>query len=83
MKGANTMSPMITSDPKVMLGKPVLAGTRLTVEMILRCLAAGETEEQLLEAHPRLTREGIRAALQFAADSLGPVSAHSWSRQSA
>ncbi|MBX9677602.1 MAG: DUF433 domain-containing protein [Gemmataceae bacterium] len=64
-------TPAITSDPKVMLGKPRIAGTRLAVEMILRTLAAGEPKEQLLESHPRLTREGIRAALAFAADSLG------------
>jgi uncharacterized protein DUF433 len=45
-----------------MMGKPVIAGTRITVELILEKLAAGETAEQLLEAHPRLTREGILAA---------------------
>ena len=49
----------------VMMGKPVIAGTRLTVELILEKLAAGETIEQLLEAHPRLTRAAIRAALAF------------------
>jgi uncharacterized protein (DUF433 family) len=60
----------IVSDPKVMMGKPVIAGTRITVEMILEKLAAGETPEQILEAHPRLTREGIQAALAFAAQAL-------------
>ncbi len=58
---------LIVSDPKVMMGKPVIAGTRITVEVILEKLSAGETVEQILEAHPRLTREGIRAALAFAA----------------
>ena len=48
-----------------MMGKPVIAGTRITVELILEKLAAGETVEQLLEAHPRLTKEGIQAAHQF------------------
>jgi uncharacterized protein (DUF433 family) len=48
-----------------MMGKPVVAGTRITVELILEKLAAGETMEQLLEAHPRLTREGIQAALEL------------------
>jgi uncharacterized protein (DUF433 family) len=62
--------PMIVSDPAIMLGKPVIAGTRLTVELILEKLAAGRTIEELLEDHPRLTREGVLAALSFAADVL-------------
>ena len=61
---------MIVSDPVVMMGKPVVAGTRITVELILEKLAAGETIEQILEAHPRLTIEGIQAALSFAAQAL-------------
>jgi uncharacterized protein (DUF433 family) len=61
---------LVTSDPKVMMGKPVIAGTRITVESILERLAAGESVEQLLSSHPRLTEDGIRAALQFAADAL-------------
>ena len=60
----------IVSDPNIMMGKPVVAGTRITVEMILEKLAAGETVEQILEAHPRLTREAIQAALAFAAEAL-------------
>ena len=61
---------LIVSDPKVMMGKPVVAGTRVTVELILEKLSAGETMEQILEAHPRLTRETIQAALAFAKDAL-------------
>ncbi len=61
---------LIVSDPGVMMGKPVIAGTRITVELILEKLAAGETVEQILEAHPRLTGEAIQAALAFAADAL-------------
>jgi len=61
---------MIVSDPKVMMGKPIIAGTRITVELILEKLAAGETIEQILDAHPRLTREAVQAALAFAAESL-------------
>lgn len=61
---------LIQSDPSVMMGKPVVAGTRITVELILEKLAAGETVEQILEAHPRLTRESILAALAFAAEAL-------------
>lgn len=61
---------LIISNPKMMMGKPVVAGTRITVELILDKLAAGETVEQLLEAHPRFTSEGVRAALAFAAQTL-------------
>ena len=56
---------LIQSHPSIMMGKPVVAGTRITVELILEKLAAGATVEQLLEAHPRLTKEGIQAALSF------------------
>ncbi len=61
---------LIQSDPAVMMGKPVIAGTRITVELILEKLGAGESVEQLLEAHPRLTREGILAAMRFGAAAL-------------
>lgn len=60
----------ITADPNIMLGKPVIAGTRITVEHILDELAGGRSIDELLEAHPRLTREGVLAALAFAADAL-------------
>ena len=60
----------IQSDPAVMMGKPVVAGTRITVELILEKLSAEETIDQILEAHPRLTREGVLAALSFAAQAL-------------
>jgi len=61
---------LIQSDPSVMMGKPVVAGTRIPVDLILEKLGAGETIEQLLEAHPRLTREGVLAALSFGARML-------------
>jgi uncharacterized protein (DUF433 family) len=72
---------LITTDPAVMMGKPVIAGTRITVELILDKLAAGESVEQLLESHPRLTREGIQAAYGYAAqvlraDVVYPVDLH-------
>ena len=60
----------IVSDPDVMMGKPVIAGTRITGETILEKLAAGETIEQILDAHPRLTLEAIHAALAFAMEAL-------------
>jgi len=63
-------TPLIVSDPNVMMGKPVVAGTRVTVELILEKLSAGETTEQLLQAHPRLTREAVQAALAFAKEAL-------------
>ena len=59
---------LIVSNPDVMMGKPVIAGTRITVELILQKLASGETVQQILEAHPRLNEDAIRAALAFAAD---------------
>jgi len=63
----------IVCDPKVMMGKPVVAGTRITVERILEGLGAGETVEQIVDAHPRLTREAVRAALLFAAKTMRSV----------
>jgi uncharacterized protein (DUF433 family) len=53
---------------RVMLGKPVIKGTRITVELILRKLSEGATEEDLLDAYPHLTRDGIRAAVAYAAN---------------
>ncbi len=61
---------LIVSDPTVMMGKPVVAGTRLTVELILEELAAGTSVEQLLQAHPRLSQAAVSAALEFAARAL-------------
>ena len=60
----------IVSNPQVMMGKPTIAGTRITVESILERLAAGESQEQILEANPRLSPDDIRAALAFAAQVL-------------
>lgn len=60
----------IISNPEIMLGKPVIAGTRITVEHILEELAHGQSIDALLESHPTLTREGIQAALEYAAKVL-------------
>ena len=60
----------IEINPEVMLGKPVIRGTRITVELILRKLSEGATEADLLEGYPRLTRQDILAALAYAASSL-------------
>lgn len=69
---------LIEVNPNVMMGKPVIKGTRITVELILEKLAAGETTAQILIEHPRLTEPAIRAALAFAcqvlrADVLYPI----------
>ena len=63
-------SKLIEINPKVMMGKPVIRGTRLTVEMILEELSAGTSMEDLVNAHQRLTIKAVYAALAFAADSL-------------
>ncbi len=54
---------LIISNPDIMMGKPVVEGSRITVELILDKLAAGETADQILDAHPRLTLAAIQAAL--------------------
>lgn len=61
---------LIESNPEIMMGKPVVVGTRITVELILEKLAAGETIDHLLAAHPRLKHEHVLAALDFAAKAL-------------
>ena len=60
--------PRISANPAVMMGKPCIKGTRITVELILRKLGAGRTFADLLEAYPHLTEDDFRAALAFAAD---------------
>ena len=58
----------ITSNPAIMLGKPCITGTRITVELILNWLAAGRSFADLLEAYPQLTDGDIRSALAYAAE---------------
>ena len=58
----------IVTDPEIMLGKPIIKGTRVTVELVLRKLSEGATEKELLEAYPDLQRTDIRAALSYSAD---------------
>lgn len=62
--------PLIVSDPKIMVGKPIIKGTRITVEHILDEIANGLTIEQILTEYPHLTRQGVVAALRFAAESV-------------
>jgi uncharacterized protein (DUF433 family) len=60
----------IVCDPAIMLGKPTIRGTRITVELILRKLGEGMTGPELLEAYPHLSEADLRAAQRFAADYL-------------
>ena len=60
----------ITSDPSIMMGKPVISGTRITVEFILEKLSSGETIPMLLKEYPHLSEEAIKEALAFAAQVL-------------
>jgi uncharacterized protein (DUF433 family) len=67
---AMSTSNRIEINPEIMLGKPVVRGTRITVELLLRKLSEGATEHDLLDAHPHLTRDDIKAAIAFAADTV-------------
>jgi len=60
----------IDINPAIMMGKPVIRGTRITVELILRKLAEGSSEDELLQDYPHITREDIRAAVAYAAASV-------------
>jgi uncharacterized protein (DUF433 family) len=60
----------VEMNPRVMLGKPVIRGTRIPVELILRKLSDGASDTDLVDAYPSLTREDIHAALRYAADLL-------------
>jgi uncharacterized protein (DUF433 family) len=73
--------PRIESDPQVMMGKPVVRGTRITAEHILRCFGAGDRTEDIVQSHPHLAEADIRAALAYAADSLRHMWASARSQQ--
>ncbi|MEM8900816.1 MAG: DUF433 domain-containing protein [Bacteroidota bacterium] len=60
----------ISSDPKILFGKPVLKGTRVPVDLILEKLSFGESPQQLLDAYPHIDKESIFACLAFAADAV-------------
>jgi uncharacterized protein (DUF433 family) len=65
-----TITDRIEINPRVMMGKPVIRGTRIPVELILRKLSEGANEEDLLDAYPRLKREDVQAAIGYAADTV-------------
>jgi uncharacterized protein (DUF433 family) len=72
---------LIEANPRIMMGKPVISGTRITVECVLERLGAGETVDQIIAEHPRLTRLAVLAAIEFGAKALRadvvyPVSDH-------
>ena len=68
--GMNTLANRIEVNAEVMQGKPVIRGTCITVELLLRKLAEGAKTEDLLDAYPRLVVEDIHAALEYAADTI-------------
>jgi uncharacterized protein (DUF433 family) len=70
MEKSNMTTQRIEINPAVMLGKPVIRGTRIPVELIVRKLGEGATEDDLLDAYPRLAREDIKAALTFSGAAL-------------
>jgi uncharacterized protein (DUF433 family) len=65
-----TVTDRIEINPQIMLGKPVIRGTRIPVELILRKLSEDVTEADLLDAYPRLSRQDIQACIRYAADTL-------------
>ena len=58
---------LIVCDPQILNGKPIIKGTRISVALILQCIASGMTGEEILRGYPTLTREGLESALDFAA----------------
>lgn len=61
----------IVINPRVMVGQPVIEGTRITVEFVLEKMRVGMTIDQILHSHPQLTKEGVLAAIDFARDAVG------------
>jgi len=67
MKSEEKLLSRIIVDPKIMIGKPIIKGTRIPVEQILRLLGQGLTTEQILKDYPHITKDDIQAALLYAA----------------
>jgi uncharacterized protein (DUF433 family) len=61
---------LIIRDPKIMMGKPIINGTRISVELIIRKIADGFSIQDILEAYPHLNESQVRAALEFAAQMI-------------
>jgi len=62
----NRLLKRITVDPRIMVGKPVIRGTRIPVDAIIHRIAQGETIEEILENYPKITRQDVKAALEYA-----------------
>jgi len=67
---------MIVCDPAILSGKPIVKGTRISVALILQCLASGMTVEDILKGYPTLTKEGVQAAVEFAAKQMQGEEVH-------
>lgn len=65
------MKKLINQDPKILGGKPIIAGTRMSVEVILEFLAGGMEIKEMLKEYPFLTRKQIQAAIQYAVEKVG------------
>jgi len=70
-KPSKAIMDQIEINPKVMMGKPVIRGTRITVKLIIRKLKEGASEKELLEAYPRLSKEDIQAAILYSSNGGG------------
>lgn len=73
---ARTLSSRVEVNPRVMMGKPVIRGTRIPVELIVKKLSRNISVDEILREFPRLTREDVRAALAYAAEALGTEEVH-------
>lgn len=71
------MKNRITIDDKIMLGKPVITGTRITIELIVKLLAKGLTPKEIMQDYPKLKKQDIQAALLYASDLLNKESVYS------
>jgi len=69
-RGQVSSTSRIEINSKIMMGKPVIPDTRITVELLLRKLGEGASEDDLLDTYPRLTPENIKTAIRYAADAL-------------
>lgn len=65
------MKALIEANPEIMRGKPIIKGTRIPIELIIRKLGEGSTIEDLLDGYPNLNKEDVMAALIYAADTIG------------
>jgi uncharacterized protein (DUF433 family) len=69
-------TPRIVINPRVMVGQPVIEGTRITVEFILEKLRVGMTIDEIIEAYPHLTRAGVQAAIDYASEAIEDIQAY-------